>query len=88
MKMELAKLQTQLADLTNQLNQIKAGQDRLRLNLNTVGKDSELGRRYLKKLSDEETDIEKLDGQISELRKQVEEQQKKLADYLKDLKVE
>ena len=87
MKRKLSELQSRLSKVTSQLQTIERGQDRLRLNIATVGKDSTLGIRYLKKLNEEEDQIEALEKQIQELRKQIDDQQKELSGYLEDLKV-
>ncbi|HWU36907.1 MAG TPA: hypothetical protein VN203_04610, partial [Candidatus Acidoferrum sp.] len=88
MKQEITVSQNKLSSLNNQLQSIQSGQDRLRKNIQTVGRDSELGRRYLKKLSEEENQIEQLNRTIQETRDRSEEQQKALANYLKNLDVE
>ena len=88
MKQEIAGSQNKLASLSDQLKSIQADQDRLRKNIQTVGRDSELGRRYLKKLSEEENQIEQLNRSIQETRDRSEEQQRALANYLKTLDVE
>jgi len=87
-KQEMTGSQNKLASLTGQLESIKSGQDRLRKNIQTVGRDSELGRRYLKKLSEEEDQIEQLNKVIQETRNKAEEQQRVLANYLKNLDME
>jgi len=88
MKQEMTGSQNKLTSLTGQVESIQSGQDRLRKNIQTVGRDSELGRRYLKKLSEEEDQIEHLKKTIQETRNKVEEQQRALANYLKNLDVE
>lgn len=87
MKKKISDLESHLGRLTSELQTIERGQDRLRRNIQTVGKDTELGRRYLKKLSQEEDRIDELNTQIQDLRKQVEQEKKKLSDYLGDLRV-
>ena len=87
-KQEMTGSQNKLASLTGQLESIKSGQDRLRKNIQTVARDSELGRRYLKKLSEEEDQIEQLNKVIQETRNKTEEQQRALANYLKNLDME
>ncbi len=87
-----AALQNELSVLENQLNQfrqqkaqIEQGQDRLRRNIDTAGRDTELGKRYLSKLAEEETTIEKLEVQINDTQKKVDAKRKELADYLNGL---
>ena len=87
MKRKLSDLQSQLNKLTSQLQTIERGQDRLRKNIATVDKNSTLGIRYLKKLNEEEDQIDALVKQIQDLRKQIDDQQKELSGYLEDLKV-
>ncbi|MDY6913542.1 MAG: hypothetical protein SVT52_03690, partial [Planctomycetota bacterium] len=87
LKNALSASQSKLKELEKQLARIKSGQDRLRRNISTAGRNSPLGQRYLKKLGREEDLIEQLDVKIESLRKQVAAQQKALADYLKDLNV-
>ena len=88
MRRELAVSQSKLENLTAQLESIKSGQDRLRKNIGTVGRDSELGRRYLKKLSEEENQIEELNKIIQETQGKIEGQRRTLANYLKNLDME
>ena len=88
MRQELAASQSKLENLTGQLESIKSGQDRLRKNIGTVGRDSELGRRYLKKLSEEENQIEELNKLIQETQGKIEGQRRALANYLKNLDME
>ena len=88
MRQELAATQSKLESLTTQRESIQSGQDRLRKNIGSVGRDSELGRRYLKKLGEEENQIEELTGLIQETQAKVEGQRKALANYLKNLDLE
>jgi hypothetical protein len=85
MKQEILELQRQLGQLEQELRQITSGQDRLRKNIETVGRDSQLGQRYLKKLSAEEDRIEQLDKDIASLRKQIEDKQQALREYVNGL---
>jgi hypothetical protein len=88
MRQELAASQGKLESLTGEIEAIKSDQDRLRKNIGTVGRDSELGRRYLKKLSEEENQIEELNKLIQETQGNVEGQRRALANYLKNLDME
>jgi hypothetical protein len=87
MKQALAQLENTLNDQVRQLNEIQGGQERLRKNIETAGKDSQLGQRYLKKLSEEEDAIEKLNASTADLRKQIEAARNQLAQYLQNLSV-
>jgi hypothetical protein len=87
MKLALSKLENTLNDQVRQLNEIQGGQERLRKNIETAGKDSQLGQRYLKKLSEEEDAIEKFNASIADLRKQIEAARNELSQYLQNLSV-
>ncbi len=87
MKQELSRLETKLAELTQQVSAIQQGQERLRQNINTVGQASELGRRYLRKLAEEEDQIEALEEEIQTTRLAVEAKRGELATYLKGLRI-
>ncbi len=70
-----------------QIESITTEQERLRENVKTAGERSEYGVRLLRKLNEQETQIEKLQAETNSLRKKQEAQRKELADYLKDLSV-
>ena len=87
MKHELEGLRQRLADREKELRGIAEGQDRLRRNIEAVGRDSQLGQRYLRTLSSQEDRIEELERQIAELRERIEQKREELEDYLADLNV-
>ncbi len=87
MKNELEQLESKLNNGQRQTQQIEQGQDRLRKNLGSVGRDSQLGKRYIKKLDDEETRIEGLEKEIAALRKLIESKREALNDYLSSLNI-
>jgi hypothetical protein len=82
---ELSQLDSTVNNLTQQKATIEQGQDRLRKNIETAGRDTQLGKRYLEKLNAEEDAIEKLNTQIEDARKKAEAKRKELADYLNGL---
>ncbi len=88
LKQELSKIQADLRDTINRKSAIESGQERLRRNIGSVGQDSDLGRRYLKKLSEQEDQIEQLELEIKDLRKKVDAKENELAKYLNDLNVD
>jgi hypothetical protein len=88
MKGKLTDLQAKAGEIEKQLASIKSGQDRLRRNIETAGRDSTLGRRYLDKLSQEENTIEQLDKDLAATRAAIDNQNKELADYLANLNVD
>jgi len=87
MKRELTELEQRREQKRQEKQQIESGQQRLRENLRTVGRDSNLGKRYLQKLADEEDRIEKLASEIASLTERINEQQEALAKKVEDLNV-
>src|SRR5262249_20124575 len=71
-----------------ELKEITQDQDRLRRNLREVPADSDVHKRYLKKLDQQETRIEKLQAQLKELRDGAHAQQKEYDAFLANLSVE
>lgn len=88
LKHELIRLERSLADLKKQFTAIQEGQKRLRDNIATVGRESQLGKRYLAKLSDEEDQIESFERRIVQTRQMAEDKRGELAEYLKSLDVD
>ena len=70
------------------LNAIVQEQARLRANLQTVPQNSDLHKRYLDKLGDQETEIEKLQAQIKKLDETEKQQVGEYRSYLSGLSVE
>ncbi len=93
LKNALNDAQRRMQVLEQELAQIKQGQTRLRENLKTVDQSSQLGRRYLEKLNSEEDRIDQLEGKpgqpglIEQARQTVEQRQKALEDYIRDLNI-
>lgn len=85
MQQELSQLEAQLSQLRAQKALIENGQDRLRKNIETAGRDTTLGKRYLTKLAEEEDQIETLVKQIDETQKRAEAKRKELGDYVNSL---
>lgn len=82
-----AEAQAKLAQQESRLKQIIDGQHRLRENIKTVGTDSQLGKRYLATLSEEEDQIEQLNKDIAQSRIEVNERRRELENYLNTLDV-
>ncbi|MFA5119985.1 DUF4139 domain-containing protein [Zavarzinia sp.] len=71
--------------LSSKLGDLTEEQARLRANLDAVPHDSDLYRRYLKKLDEQETAIEQLQSKIADARDVAEAADKKLADFIAGL---
>ena len=78
----------QLEERRRQVTEITAEQTRIRENVKTVDRTSEYAGRLLKKLNDQETTIERLQSEISDLQKRLNTQRKEFEDYLQSTTVE
>lgn len=78
---EIAAREAEVIDITQE-------QSRIRDNLRTIPRDSDLFARLLTKLDDQETRLETLNGELAELREQQEAKQKGLDAFLLNLDVE
>ncbi len=68
------------------LKEIADDQDRIRKNIERAPKESETFKRYLKKFDDQETEIEKRQARIKELKAELAKQEKALKDYAENAK--
>ena len=82
----IAETDRQIESRGEQLNAITEEQNRIRENLKTADKGT-YKDRLSRKLDDQETQIEKLQAEMSALRKRHEQQQRELEEYLKALNV-
>jgi hypothetical protein len=89
---ELAELREQVADSERALlasfetrNTVVADQQRIRENLSAVPAESDLSRRYLDSLSQQEDRLAALGAEIDMQRAAVEAAQQRLADYIRSL---
>jgi predicted nucleic acid-binding Zn-ribbon protein len=87
LKGDLVDTQRQLQDRQQRIAQISQEQQRLRENMKTVDSKTEYYNRLLKKLDEQETQIEGLQKEVDSLTKQQEQQRKALEDYLGNLSV-
>ena len=84
MQMKAAMVDTQrlMEDQQRRVAQITTEQQRLRDNMKTVAPNTEYSNRLLKKLNDQESQIEKLQTELDESRATFEKQRKELEAYL------
>jgi hypothetical protein len=92
---QVIKLRSELDDTRQQIRRreknirdIDSEQRRIRENMKSLPKDSDVFNRYVRKLDDQETTIESLRAEIATLQVQADRQQKALEDYLLSLNVE
>jgi hypothetical protein len=84
----VADAQRRLADLEKQRQEIDTDQARIRQNMQTIDRASDLYSRYMKKLTDQETKVEQLAEQITKGREAVKKAQDDLNGYVGGLNVE
>jgi hypothetical protein len=84
----LAQTQAALAELRSQAKEITTEQDRLRLNIEKLPKDAPVYKRYLDKLDQQETALEKVQSQTTEKVEAEKRQKKELDTLLDNLNVE
>ncbi|UCG34353.1 MAG: hypothetical protein JSU68_06880 [Phycisphaerales bacterium] len=92
---EVIKLRSNLDDTRRQIQrkeqtirEIDSEQSRIRENMKALPRDSDVFSRYVRKLDDQENQIESLRSELEQLRQQADRQQKALEDYLLSLNVE
>lgn len=81
-KNAMTDTQRQIEERRRQINDITTEQMRIRENIKTVDRNSDYSSRLLKKLNEQETTLEKLQGEIKELTQTLNKQRKDLEDYL------
>jgi hypothetical protein len=87
LKQAIIDTDRQIAECSKQVNDIVQDQSRIRENMKTVEQKSKYYEDLLAKLSTQETQIEKLQGQRDDLQHKRDQQQKDLEDYLGNLNV-
>jgi succinate dehydrogenase/fumarate reductase flavoprotein subunit len=90
----LASLQQKAADSASQravkeqrVSDIGGDQSRIRANMDRLSQGSDLYKRYVKTLSDEEDELAKLRDDIAKLRDLESAQRKDVSDYIQTLEV-
>ena len=89
---EVVRLKGVVADTTRQVEErrksladLTAEQSRIRENLKTVAETTEYYTRLLKKLDEQETTIEKLQGESAAFQKQLEQRRSELEKHVREL---
>lgn len=82
------KTQREVAESQRQPEVITQDQARLRANLKGTPSDGDLHKRYLKKLGEQETQIEKYQAEIKRLQGTEHEQKKAFEDFLANFSAE
>jgi hypothetical protein len=84
-KAELAQLTVKKQQLEQRIREIGEDQTRIRQNMAQLDRNSDVYKNYVKKFSDQESEIEKLRGQIAELVDQEAGMRKSLDEYMMGL---
>ncbi|MEN6439680.1 MAG: hypothetical protein ABFD97_13990 [Syntrophobacter sp.] len=85
LKQALEDSERRLADKHNTLEEIEKEQERIRSNMGAVNNSSQYYSRLLEKLNSQETEIEKIQGEVRALEKKVDDQRTELEKYLANL---
>ncbi len=87
-RQEIDRLNGQLNQLRQEVNDLERQQARLRENLRTVGNNSDLGAEYLRRMAEQETRFDELDTAITELTEQIRLANEALAESVRNLNVD
>ncbi len=88
LRQKIDTIQSDIQLASQQKSEIENGQGRLRDNINTVGRDSQQGQRYLQKLLEGEDSIDRFVAKIAELQASLKQATLDLENYLKNLQIE
>lgn len=88
MRNELGNTQARRNQQTQRVAQITADQGRVRENLKTVREGTELHERYLKKLTEQENELDEANRLIAQYTQQEQQQKEALDQYLLNLSIE
>ncbi len=88
LRAKMSETQQEIGRVDQELQVIDKDQARMRANMQRLPQTSEAYKRYLKKLDDQETEIEKKQAQVSKLRDAADKERKEYEDYLLNLNVE
>jgi len=86
-KSELAGLNRRKQQIEQDIATIGQEQDRIRHNMDSIGKNTDLYNRYVKKFTDQEDQIEKYRDDIRALVQQITQAQQALDEYIRTLKL-
>jgi hypothetical protein len=87
-KQQLSELAGKKQELEQRISAIDQEQTRIRQNMQQLDRDSDLYRRYVKKFTDQEDEVEKLRGQINSLATELAKRQTELDGYLAELNLD
>ena len=88
MKSALTDTQRQMEERKKQIGEVTTEQTRIRENMKTVSPNTDYYNRLLKKLDEQETNIEKLQKEVTDLQRNLEKQRAELESSVGGLEVQ
>jgi hypothetical protein len=88
LRADVEKKNRAVTDAQQQLVEISAEQERIRANMNSIDKTSDLYKRYIQKFGQQEDQVESLRAKLPELRASQQAATKRMEDFVKNLAVE
>jgi hypothetical protein len=88
LKTQLAAIQRDRAEREARLQEIGTEQERIRKNMEQLDRNSELYKRYVQKFTDQETEFEKLQGEIQALKAGEDKKLQEIQDFIVNLSVD
>ncbi|NBC30491.1 MAG: hypothetical protein GVY29_10955 [Spirochaetes bacterium] len=88
LKKRLQELQTELQQAESEISAIYRGQERIRQNMEQLDRDSDLYRRYVDTLGQQEDRLAELSAERNKLEDQIQRQRERISDFLANLDVE
>lgn len=85
---EISQTQAEIGRAQAQIKSIDEDQARIRQNMQQLEKTSDLYKQYVKKLTDQEAQLERLRDEINSLNTRLQSQRSSLANYIQNLNVE
>jgi chromosome segregation ATPase len=85
---EIAGFQRTIDDLERERVRIREEQERIRANMNTIDRNSDLYRRYMGKFTEQETRIEAIATETQKAQESRDKAQAALNDFVSELSVE
>ena len=87
MRRRISRIEEEIDAVADEREQIFGDQDRLRRNLESVGRDSSIGRRYIRQLDEQEDRLAELRDEVADLQARHASAKAELEDYLADLTI-
>jgi chromosome segregation ATPase len=85
---EIAELQRQIEAIDRERAEIDKDQARVRENMRTIERDTDLYRSYIKQFTDQETRLKELSTQAKSVREQIEARRQAFSQWVTNLNVE